>query len=352
MTIKHMETLRGALRTSFHKMATASVVILGMGVSAQAEPIELIYNIFIPPQAGIVKNGLAPWAKAVEEASNGTLKLTIPTSSLAPPPLLWDAVEDGIADIALVVNAHRSKKVALPLIASLPLADGNAEQVSRAWWQTYETHFAAANEYKNFIPLAGFTTNGGHLMARDTLVQSIADFDGLKIRVEGANQVAIFKALGASPVGAPGLDSFELLTGGVVDAGVSPFGSAVVQGMVGVTNKVTMLPGGFSRSGFTIIMNKDKFESLPEAAQKALLSTSGVELSAKLGRAVDAEEVAGLETFKKDGATIVEASDEFVAEITKRVKFLEDEWLEIAAKRGLDGPKVLAYYRAQIAAGK
>jgi TRAP-type C4-dicarboxylate transport system substrate-binding protein len=340
------------LRRMIKSTAVASVFVSSFGALAMAEPIELVYNIFIPSQALIVSEGLIPWARDVEAASNGTLKLTIPTSSIAPTPQLWDAVEDGLADIALVVNTFRSNQVTLPAILNIPLVDANAEQASRALWETHYKYFEAANEFGDLIPLGGFTTNGPHLMSVSKHVNNLEDLSGMKVRVEGANIVDLFDSLGATALGATGLDSFELLTGGIADAALAPFGSAVVQGQVGVTNEITTFPGGFSRSGFTLVMNRDKFESLPEDAQNALLSVSGVDLSARLGAIVDMEEVDGRETFLADGANITAAGPEFVDAVRQKGQFIVDQWLEAATARDLNAQEVLDFYYARIEASK
>lgn len=344
--------MKNIVAQSLRGIALAAILAGSTVAPAVAEPVELIYNIFIPPQAGITRRGLIPWAEEVEAASNGTLKLTIPTASLAPVPKLWDAVEDGLVDVALVVNAFRANKIALPTILTIPLVDGGAEAVSRAWWETYEAHFRDVGEYGPFLPLAGFTTNGPHIMATKKHVTVPEDLSGLKIRVEGAEQVELFERLGATPIGQPGLNSFELLTGGVVDAGLSPFGSAMVQGQVGVTNEITTFPGGFSRAGFTLVMLRDRFDSLPEEAQKAILSTTGVELSARLGAIVDDEEVVGRKAFEDDGANITEAGPELVDLVRERGAFIIDKWLGLADERGLNGREVLDFYLSRVTAGE
>lgn len=344
--------MKNLVAQSLRGVALAAVITGGSLAPAAAEPVELIYNIFIPPQAGITRHGLMPWAEEVEAASNGTLKLTIPTASLAPVPKLWDAVEDGLIDIALVVNAFKANRIALPTILTIPLVDGGAEAVSRAWWETYEAHFRDVDEYGPFLPLAGFTTNGPHIMATKKHINMPEDLAGLKIRVEGAEQLELFERMGATPIGQPGLNSFELLTGGVVDAGLSPFGSAMVQGQVGVTNEITTFPGGFSRAGFTLVMLRERFDSLPPEAQEAILSTTGVELSARLGAIVDEEEVTGRKAFEDDNANITEAGPELIELVRDRGGFITEKWVNMANEKGLNGQEVLDFYLSRVNAGE
>jgi TRAP-type C4-dicarboxylate transport system substrate-binding protein len=343
--------MKHSTKNTLLSMAVAAGMAFSAG-GALAEPVELIYDVFIPHHIPIAKDGLIAWADDVETASNGTLEITVPSSGVAPVPQLWDAVEDGLVDIALVVNTFRSKQIQLPTILTLPLVDGNAEAVSRAWWETYEADFMTADEYGPFLALSGFTTNGPHLMATKKTVTKPEDFQGLKVRVEGSEQIQIFENLGATPVGNPGLNSFELLTGGVVDAGLSPFGPAIAQGQLGVTNVITTFPGGFARSGFTIVMLKERFESLPEDAKEALLSTSGAELAAKLGAIVDMEEVDGRKKFEEDGASITAASAEMVDFVRQASGFLRQQWIDRANAKGLDGEAVLGRYLDRVKAGK
>jgi len=78
-------------------IGAASVILTTLHGPAIAQE-ELIFNVFIPRPAPLYKNGLEPWARDVEAASNGELKITIPTSTLAPPKKQYDIVQDGVAE--------------------------------------------------------------------------------------------------------------------------------------------------------------------------------------------------------------------------------------------------------------
>ncbi|MDA7598921.1 hypothetical protein N8835_02705 [Alphaproteobacteria bacterium] len=73
------------------KYAKAAVLAIAVALPAHVVPAfadskELIFNVFIPQRAPLFSKALKPWAEEVEKVSGGSLKLTVPTSSLAPRP--------------------------------------------------------------------------------------------------------------------------------------------------------------------------------------------------------------------------------------------------------------------------
>ena len=116
--------------------ALAALSAVAIAVSALVSPAaaqdELIFNVFIPRPAPLYKNALEPWAREVEAASNGALKITIPTSSLAPPKQQYDIVQDGVADISVAPLTFKRKQLGLDMLAALPLISETAKGASVA----------------------------------------------------------------------------------------------------------------------------------------------------------------------------------------------------------------------------
>jgi|GEM_PF-470590 len=327
-------------------LVAATVVSFSGVTSAVADPSELIFNIFIPPNAPIVSEGLIPWAKQVEDASNGTIKMTIPTSSLAPVPRLWDILQDGVVDIIVAPMELREKQMALSTMFNIPMVvGGSVETASVAFWETYQKYFAAADEYKDFLPLSLFVLGGNQFMTTDKKLETIDDFKNVKLRVNGKYPIEMLKSFGAAPVGAPGIQMFELVSTGVVDGTLAQPGPAMVLGLGSVIKEVTTIPGGLFRPAFCICINKESFANLPAEAQAALIDMSGVKLSRALGAISGLEDDIGQKVLTEKGATFTLASDSLLAEIAKRSAFVEQDWLKIAAERGVDGVAALKFFR-------
>lgn len=348
---KQKHELRGKLGSSLVRKAVLAVGLsAGMVGPAFAETRELIYDIMFPRNNPGVTKVLAPWAEDVEAASNGTLKLTIPTTGVAPVPKVWDAVQDGIADIAIVPLGFREKQVQLPSLVKLPfIAKGTTEAASTALWETHEAFFAEADEYKGFVPLTLFVLSGAHIFSVDRQISSVEDLDGLKFRAEGKSGVALVNSWGGAPVGAPGMKTLELLSSGVVDVSANPLGPAMAIGLLGNVNEITTVEGGLFRAGYAIVINEDVFNDLTEEQQNALTSTAGVKLASKMGKNLDTMDIVATKKFKESGANMVPASEEFQAEIAKRAAFLEEAWLTSAEKRGIDAKAALDFFKQRSA---
>lgn len=335
--------LRGAL--------LASVLGLLAGPAA-ADPVEVTLNNFLPPNFPVFREVISVWAQEVGTASNGTLHVSIPTSSLAPFPRLWDVVQDRVADMGIVPLGTNDQNITLPTLLDIPMIGNESSAItSRALWDTYEAHFAGAGEFEaqGLVPLTFFVIGGNQFFSRQTRIETIDDFAGLKIRGEGRNPLQMLSDLGAAPVGAPGVQSFELLSNGVIDVSMNPFGPAMSLGLVGHAPEITTLPGGFFRPGFAIVMNQEAFDELPEEARRALVETTGAVLAERIGIVDDRTNEAGRQAFIAAGSTITPASEALIDAVRDRTAFVEQSWLGNASRLGVDGPAALSFFRAEVA---
>lgn len=308
---------------------------------------ELIFNVFIPRPAPLYKNALEPWAREVEAASNGSLKITIPTSSLAPPAKQYDIVQDGVADISVAPLAFKRKKLGLDMLAAMPLISVTAKGASVAAWETHVEHIASAGQWKDFVPLTLFTLGAPAILSNAGPINSTDDLKGFKVLAVGKDKIGTWKGLGATPVGGSGQKPFEVVSSGVADGATNPLGTAVTQGLLEATKHVTLVPGGMGgRATFALFISRDRFEGLTADAQNALTSTSGAALAAKVGGIMDKIDGSGLKKFKDKGIAIHEADDDFIAAINEAGAFIEKNWIDAATKAGIDAEAALAHFRS------
>lgn len=319
------------------------------GTRAVAQERELIFNIFLPARASIVANGLIPWAAEVEAASNGAISMTIPTATLAPPPRQMDIVQDGVADITVTANFWRPDDIYMPLITEIPFLSPTAEAASRALWASHEEIFAAQNEFEDFVVLSQFALTGSHLQSRSTPVQSLEDVAALKFHANPGLPAEMMQAMGAAVVPGPNLRAFELVSTGVADATLLGYAPGLNLGLTDQIAHITEFQGGFGRTSFSVIMNRDSFESLSQESQAALTSTSGGALAARIGSLADGDVARGRAAYLENGCKIDPPSDEFLAEATEAVSFVERNWIETVNAKGIDGEAALAFFREQVA---
>lgn len=333
-------------RRALGAIAAASIALGALATQSLAQE-ELIFNVFIPRPAPLYKNALEPWAREVEAASNGTLKITIPTSSLAPPPKQYDIVQDGVADISVAPVTFKRKKVGLDMIAGIPLISETAKGASVAAWETHEKFFADAGQWTDWVPLTFFTLGAPAILSNAHPINSRADLDGFKILAVGKDKIQNWKNLGATPVGGTGVRPFEIVSSGVADGATNPLGTAVTQGLLEATQHVTLVPGGMSgRAVFAVFIGRDRFEGLPDEARNALTSTSGAALAARIGAIMDKIDGSGLKKFRDKGISISTASPVFVAEIRAAGDFITESWIADATSAGIDAEVALEYFRS------
>jgi len=274
---------------------------------------------------------LEPWAREVEAASNGALKITIPTSSLAPPKQQYDIVQDGVADISVAPLAFKRKKLGLDMLAALPLISETAKGASVAAWETHLAHTSAAGHWDDFVPLTLFTLGAPAILSNAGPINSTDDLKGFKILAVGKDKIGTWKNLGATPVGGSGQKPFEVVSSGVADGATNPLGTAVTQGLLEATEHVTLVPGGMGgRATFALFISRDRFDGLSEEAQNAIM---------------DKIDGSGLKKFQDKGIAIHQADADFVAQINDAGGFITDAWKATASKAGVDAEAALAHFR-------
>ena len=334
------------IRRAFGAFAGLAVAATALSAPAVAQE-ELIFNVFIPRPAPLYKNALEPWAREAESASNGALKITIPTSSLAPPKQQFDIVQDGVADISVAPLTFRRKQLGLNMIAAIPLIADAAAGASVAAWETHQAYFADAGQWKEFVPLTFFTLGAPAILSNAHPILSKEDLTGFKVLAVGKDKIGTWQNLGATPVGGSGQKPFEVVSSGVADGATNPLGTAVTQGLLEATQHVTLVPGGMGgRAAFAVFISRDRFEGLSEEAQNALTSTAGAKLAAKIGGIMDKIDGSGLAKFQDKGIAVHTASDEFVAEINAAGAFITDAWMEAATAAGVDAKAALEHFRS------
>jgi TRAP-type C4-dicarboxylate transport system substrate-binding protein len=98
---------------------------------------------------------------------------------------------------------------------------------------------------------------------------------------------------------------------------------------------------------FSIFINPDFLDSLPEKDRKAVLSVSGEKLSRLAGRAWGECATRALGESRSSGVKIVEVGEDepMAVEFKDLVEKIDDNWINEAIKKGVDGKKALQELR-------
>jgi TRAP-type C4-dicarboxylate transport system substrate-binding protein len=268
-------------------MALCLCVLLGQTQFAKAaDPIELSFSIFLPPQSISYKDVLVPWAERVEEASNGEIKIKLyPGGALGKSPAVQlDLLTNGVADIAWMIPAYSQGKYPDNEVLNLPFHVASSVEGSVSYWRLYEKGLLRG--YEDLQPLGLFTTAPYSLHTAKPMT-SLSDVSGLKIRSAGQVDNAILEKIGATPVGLPVTQAAESISRGVIDGSLAEWIGLNDFRILDVTKYHLLVPMG--AVPIMVAMSKERFDALPESAQKAILSVSGETFSRAFGEVFDTE---------------------------------------------------------------
>ena len=340
-----MEKRRKFVRTGL-LLSAGLMIAASAGVQA-AQPVELAFSSWIPPTHVLMKDFMIPWGAQIEKATEGRVKVHFLPKPVTNPVEHRDAIRDGVADLSFISLSYYPGRFELMKFAMLPFSGNSSESTSVATWRMYEKYLHKTDD-DGFIVLGLYGHGPGGVFTTKKKVEKIDDFSGLKIRIGGGMAADVAKALNVNAIVKPAPESYELLSTGVADGVFFPMESVAGFRLDGIVRYATTFPGGLYSDVHAIIMNKQAFAKLSAKDQKTLLSLSGEHIASMAGKAWGAADVAGLETLKAKHVEFVQASPQLVADVRARTAAFEKDWLALAARRGVDGPALLADFRAEL----
>jgi TRAP-type C4-dicarboxylate transport system substrate-binding protein len=321
--------------------ALAAVLTLSpFGRAASADESNLLFDIIGPTRSGAMANALEPWAAKVNEQAKGMIHLDVREGvTLANFENIYDRVLDDAIQIGWGMQNAVAGKFPLSEVPAVPFLVKSAQAGSVAFWRLYKTGLLD-NEYDQIVPLAtGMLGAGGlHLSAA---LRSMDDLGGLKLIVAGQMQSKTIAALGGAPVSIPLTDEYQAVQRKTVDGVIIGWGGVRAFKLQQVAPYHVDISVGTSIS--MVFMSKRKFQSLPVAAQKILLDTSGEGLSRQYGLAVD-QEAAGIRdaVMAEQGQKTVTVPLEALAKWQTKTEPVVAAW----ADGRKNGKEVLEKYRA------
>jgi TRAP-type C4-dicarboxylate transport system substrate-binding protein len=332
------------------------LIVLFSVVPSRAEVIELRFGHQNPPKGRTTEKFLNEWAKKVEQATKGRVKITMyPSESLFKAREAYEATRGGVTDINWTIVGYYTGRFPLTSVMALPflnLASGHINGKLRSGGavnshiiqELYETLPEIQAEWKDVKLLMINCTDPYLIFTAKKPVRNGDDLKGLKLRELGGPPSEMWKLLGATPVllGMP--DVYESASKGVIDGANIPWAAIATFKLYEVFKYWT--DTATTASPQMTIMNLNKWNSLPKDIQEQIMSVSGIP---------------GAE-FAGDQGWGFEVRDEILARAEKAGRKMEkveldkgeyEKWVEIAGKpiwnnwvkdmkaKGLNGQKVL-----------
>ncbi len=272
-----------------------------------ANVITLKYSDQNPADGWDGKQADIPYLNAITKATNGRVQFqTYFSQALNKGPDTWTAVQNGTADMGWMVHGYWANLTPLADVIALPfLGITSAKQASSVIWQLYDKFPALSSEFKDNHVLVLWGSQPFFLATSKKQVQTLADWQGLKIRTLAGPAVDTAKALGAIPLTIAMPDLYLSLQKGVVDGALVPWEAVISFKLYEVLKYYSNI--GTCVSYFSVAMNNNTWNKLPPDVQQQINSVSGLQGSMTYGyNMFDTAVAAGPDMAKQSGSPFVQ----------------------------------------------
>ena len=325
-------------------------VVLALTLSTMAacskkaeKVIELSYSVFFPASHLQAQTGTL-WAQEIEKRTNGRVKITVyPGETLTKAPQVYEGVVNGVSDIGMSVFAYTRGR--FPLLEGLDLPVGYPDGVTATKIANDLVKKYDPAELKD-VKVLYLHAHGPGILATKKNVQSLADLNAMKIRATGLS-AKIVTSLGGVPIAMSQGETYEALQKGVAEGTFCPVETLKgwKQGEV-IDYVVDTRAIGYTTAMF-VVMNKQKWESLPADIQKIFDQVNG-EWIAKQGAAWDQSDKEGEEFVKGLGKTFVTLAPEQEKALIDAVQPVLDAYVADVGAKGLPGKAFLDDLKAML----
>lgn len=318
---------------------------------AQAEDVTLTIHHFLGPKTPPHAKFIEPWARTIEEQSDGRIKVEIfPAMSMGgKPPELFNQVRDGLADIVWTLGGYTPGVFPRSEVYELPTVHrGSALATTMAIQDNFEQ---IAPDFGKVHPLLVHVHAGQVLHMRDKLATTPEDVAGLKIRTPSRTGAWVIQSWGAEPVGMPVPDVPQALSKGAIDGTLLPFEIMPPLKLHELTHYSILGEDGsrFGTSVFLFLMNQDRYDELPDDLKAIIDNNSGAAIAEMAGVVWDEIEEPGMKMQLDSGGEIIGIDAASKARFDTLSAEIEGRWVEQINDQGIDGAALLESAKAAVA---
>lgn len=308
---------------------------------ASAQNVKLRYSNWLPASYFINADLVFPWFEEVARVTEGRVTIEPTPKVIGATAAQFDVLRDGLADMAFVVPGYTPGRFPLIEGLELPFYGDRPETRSPATWRVYEKHIAPLDIFKGVHVLTLFTGTPAQMFTASAPIDTVAGFNGAKVRSPQPATTEMLSLLGAVPIVKPVPEIYELASGGVIDGGIIP--PDVITGfkLESVLKQHSYYAGGLANTVNMIAINNDAWERISEQDRAAITAISGEVLAEKSGEAHRKSLERALAGLEASGVTRVDVPLEVVDEVKKIIAPVEAVWIERAVAAGLSDPRAM-----------
>ena len=320
--------------------ACSAAMMMSVSLAHAADEIVLrLSSVSPPPGQSLDSDGVQWWMDKVTERTNGAVKFeTFWGASLASGPAHIEIMQKGMVDVIMGCRIYTPGKTPLgPFLYAIPFGPTDMQMVGRAVRQMIDEFPVLTEEVtkQNGVLLANFVTMPYNIASK-TPFTSMKEVEGKKIGMIGRYFGRWAQAIGLVPVVAPMHERYNLLQSGVTVMDFHPIthmNAFKVQELAKNLVEVNAMVG----NPWDLMMNLDKFNSLPADIQKILVQTGRDAEIAMVDELAPKAKKQITESWKKQGVTFTELPESERALWASKVEDIPAEWAAEMEQKGLPG---------------
>ncbi len=314
-------------------------MILPGALNAGAGTIDLKMAHFMSPLHIQHQQSFMPFAQQVENLTGGKVKIKIfPGGALGGAQELADAVKTGITDIAFIVPSYTTGRFPRTSVFDLPFIFNSAVQATEVLYEVYDKYLS--EDFKDYKVLWLYSCDTGQLHSVGNPIRGLADLQGMKMRSPSSYMSEALKLLGANPVSMPLSELSMALDKHVIDGMLSPNTSLPDFKLAGVIKNTTLID--FYISPMAVIMNKVKYDSLPDYARNALDKAAGRERGLRAAKIYDDYAETSMKSLNNVGKIKIHfLTTEEKRKFREKVKKMDADWVARNAAKGIPALELL-----------
>ncbi|TDT77145.1 TRAP-type C4-dicarboxylate transport system substrate-binding protein [Litoreibacter halocynthiae] len=328
-------------------LAGAAFATTSFATLASAET-QLALSSWLPPRHPIVVGAIKPWAKQVEEVTEGRVTVRVLAKPMGPPPSHYDMAADGIADITYGLHSFTTDdRFSRSRIGQFSFIGDDAVSGSKAFWNVYSGPLEAQKEHEGVKLLGLFVHGPGIFHNNARKIEKTEDFAGLKVRVPGGYVSELLTDLGATTLFMSSTEVYEKLSRGVIDGVTFTYEALTAFKLTDDIKYSMRVPGGIYNTTWFMVMNEGKWNEISEEDRAAIDAISGEAFAELVGTAWNDADTKALDAIDAAGIEVYDAPDAVLANIKTLAAKHEAAWAEAISGDGYDGVAALADMRKQ-----
>ena len=330
-------------------VATLLALVALVAMPASAAEVVLRFGSINTENTPAYEKVLLPFAKAVEEESEGRIEVALkPLGGYGKPAELFTMVEKGSIEMAATVQGYHPGRFPQSSVMELPFMFENSIAGTSAMMSLYKEGLLD-KDYASVKVLGLYVLPPYPIFTTGKKIQSVKDFRGLRMRTPSTTVGVALAKLGAVPLGIPLNLIGETIASGYVDAIAYGWDSTTTTKGAGgkflADQLKVVIDARLAAPALMIVMNRSAWDAMPADLRKIVEQHSS-DIAMGSARIREAQEAVTKKKLQDDSRfTALTFNDQQRAEIQAVTAPAVAEWKANMAKLGIDGERL--YSRAR-----